>query len=86
MDKAEAMSVLHEIYMACPEFKNSDRNERLDPAIAKISSLPNGFYELRIRCELDDESRGAIKPILEAHKLIMTEAENSIKIFREHLE
>ena len=82
MNKAEAMSVLHEIYMACPEFKNSE--ERIDPTIAKISVLTSGFYELRVKCELDEESREAIKPILEAHKLIMTETDNSIKIFREH--
>ena len=84
MKKTEAMTVLHEIYMVCPEFRNSDNVERLDPALAKISVLPNGFYELRVRCELDDESREAIKPILDAHKLAMTETKDSINIFRPH--
>ena len=82
MDKMEAMTVLDEVYRACPEFRDSNNVERLDPTVARINMLPNGFYELRVKCGLDDESREAIKPILEAHKLVMTETKDSINIFR----
>ena len=81
MKKMEAMTVLNEIYRACPEFRNSNV-ERLDPDLAKIRVLPNGFFELRVKCELNDESRKAIKPILETYKLVMTETKGSVNIFR----
>jgi hypothetical protein len=81
MNKAEALAVLHEIYMACPEFRGSNI-ERIDPNLAKISILQGGLYELRVKCNLDNDSRDIIKPILETHKLEMTETKDSITIYR----
>ena len=84
MKKAEALAVLHEISMLCPELTTSNNAERIDPDRAKISMRPSGSYELRIRCSLNNELREAIQPVVEKHNLEIIEIENSITIFRLH--
>ena len=84
MKKVEALAVLHEIGMLCPELRSSNSVTRIDPNRAKIRMLPTGNYELRIKCSLNSELREAIQPIIEKYKLEMIEVENSITIFRPH--
>ena len=84
LDKAEAITVLREINTVCPEFGYSANFVSIDPDEGKISKDSNGFYKLRIKCDIDVSSKNAIKLILDSHKLEMTETNGLITIYRRH--
>lgn len=76
MDKAEAIGVLREISAVCPEIRDADFVS-LD--YVKVNS--QGFYRLRLRVDLDDQSRTEIKPILDAHNLEMMNTKGLVDIY-----
>jgi hypothetical protein len=81
LDTVEAVDVLREIYAAIPEFGCSANFTSLDPNQVKITQGLRGFYELRIKVNLDSRAREEIVPILRTHKLDMTEKRGSLVIF-----
>ena len=79
LDKAEAIAVLREIFTVRPEF-GSANFVSLDPVNFSINS--KGAYKIRLRVNLDSQSKDAIKPILNAHNLMITETKDWILIYR----
>ena len=77
MDKAEAVAVLREIFILCPELERSDYVS-LDADNGKKNS--KGFYKIRLRVNLDNEEKNAIQPILDVHKLEITQNKDLITI------
>ena len=76
MDRAEALTVLHEIVEECKESVTID-SVSLDNW--PISSLSKGFA-IRINCTLDSASRQCIEPILKKHNLLLKESERFVII------
>lgn len=79
MNKAEAVTLLREIFRVCPNLSRSDFVS-LDPDNVDINS--KGFYKIRLRINMDDEEKATIKPILDAHKLEMTQTKDFTIIYR----
>jgi hypothetical protein len=77
LDKAEAVAVLREIFTLCPELERSDYVS-LDPDNGKKNS--KGFYKIRLRVNLDNEEKNVIQPILDAHKLKITQNKDLVTI------
>jgi hypothetical protein len=76
VNKAEAIVILREIFAVCPEIRFADFVS-LD--YIKVNS--QGFYRLRLRVDLDDQSRTEIKPILNAHNLEMMQTKGLVDIY-----
>ena len=80
MDRVEAVAILHEILevwgesviMTCVS---------IDDASSTVYRNLNIGYEIRMRCDLDNDSRDCIKPILEKHKLGIKEEEGFVIIY-----
>jgi hypothetical protein len=81
IDKAEAIAVLREIFTACPEIGRADFVS-LDPD--NVSAGSEGFYKIRLRVNLDKDSKQAIKSILKRHKLELMETKDLTIICRSH--
>jgi hypothetical protein len=62
VEKAEAIAILREIYTVCPEIGSADF-----VSLDYINVNSQGFYRIRLRVNLDNQSRTVIKPILNAH-------------------
>ncbi len=77
LDKAEAIVVLRKIFAVCPEIGNADFVS-LDPDNANVPS--KGVCKIRLRINLDNQSILTIKPVLDSHKLEMTQTKDSIII------
>jgi len=76
VEKAEVIEILREIYAVCPEIGNADF-----VSVDHINVNSRGFYRVRLRVNLDNQSRIAIKPILDAHKLEMTHSKDLVDIY-----
>ena len=81
MNKSEAIAVLREIFAACPEINHADFVS-LDPD--NLSGNSKGIYMIRLRVNLDRESKEAINAVLDKHKLEMTVTENLVVIHGAH--
>jgi len=81
LNKSEAITVLREILAASPEIGHADFVS-IDPEKGNANS--KGSYLIRLRINLDRESKKAIKAILDNHKLEMTETKDLIVIHRAH--
>jgi len=77
VNKSEAMAVLREILAACPEIGHADFVS-IDPE--NVSVNPKGSYKIRLRINLDRESKEAIKTILDKHNFRMTETKDLVII------
>ncbi len=78
MNKSEALTVLHEIYGVCRESLTISCVS-LDSKSSQI--VPDGrAFQIRLKCELDNQSRRCIKPILQKHRLAMKEEEGFVTI------
>ena len=75
MNKAEAITVLREIFTVCPEIGNADF-----VSVDYINVNSQGVYRIRLRVNLDSQSKTLIKPILDAHKLEMTHTKDLVDI------
>ena len=75
MDRAEALSVLHEIFEAC---KESIVMNSISLDDAQIS--PHQKVKIKINCNLDNASKQCIEPILKKHKLLLKESEAFVTI------
>jgi hypothetical protein len=80
VNKSEAIAVLREIFAACPEINHADFVS-LDPDNLSVNS--KGIYTIRLRVNLDRESKEAIKAVLDKHKLEMTVTKDLVVIHRE---
>jgi hypothetical protein len=69
--RPEAVEVLRDIFAAIGEslVMNSVSLDSNDSALLKGSDR----YEIKIRCNLDNESKNSIRGVLEKHQLEMTE-------------
>lgn len=76
MDKAEAIAILREILAACPEIRDANF-----VSLDYINANSQGFYRLRLRVNLDEQSKNEIKPILDAHKLEMMHTKGLVDIY-----
>ena len=76
MNKAETIAILREIFAVCPEIRDAEF-----VSVDYINMNSRGFYRLRLRVNLNELSRTAIKPILEAHKLEMMHAKGLVDIY-----
>ena len=76
MDKAEAIAVLREIYSVCPQIGNADF-----VSLDYFTVNSKGFFRIRLRVSLDDQSRIEIQPVLDAHKLEMRRARDLVDIY-----
>jgi hypothetical protein len=74
LDRAEALRVLQEILKACKEEIMNATSISID----ETTSPSN--YTVKITSSLDDCSRNQINSILDKHKLVMKESEDSIVI------
>ena len=81
MNKAEAITVLREIFAASPEIGHADFVS-IDPENPSVKS--NVSYMIRLRINLDRKSKEAVKVILDKHKLEMTEIKDLLVIHRVH--
>ena len=82
MNKVEAITVLREIFTMCPEIGRADFVS-LDPD--NVSANPQGFYKIRLRVNLEKNSKQAIKAILNKHKLELMETKDLVVIYRPHV-
>ncbi len=80
MNRAEALKVLHEISDAMQESVLMS-SVSLDSA-PRIQQKPSGFYEIRLRCELDAHCREILHLILDRHGLRMKEEKGMVTIYR----
>jgi len=76
VEKTEVIAVLREIYAVCPEIGNADF-----VSVDYINVNSRGFYRVRLRVKLGNQSETAIKPILDAHKLEMTHKKDLVDIY-----
>jgi hypothetical protein len=65
MNKSKALAVLHEIFDVCKESVIVNH--------VSIDLTFQGNYEIKMKCNLDQQSRQCIKPILEKYKLALKE-------------
>ena len=79
LNKSEAITVLREMFEASPEIGRADFVS-IDPENADSK----GFYLIRLRINLDGESKKAIKAILDKHKLEITETKDLVIIRPAH--
>jgi hypothetical protein len=71
VNRTEALEVLHEIFGACHESVTfSSVSLDLETQIARAG---NGHYVIRMKCDLDRQSKDFLKPLLEKHKLCLKE-------------
>ena len=78
MDKTEAMAILRDVFTVCPEIGNA---EFISLDIDNLSvNLKCYLLRIRLWVDLDGQSRTLIKPILDAHKVQMTQTKNLIII------
>jgi hypothetical protein len=66
----------------CPEIGRADFVS-LDPD--NVSANPQGFYKIRLRVNLEKNSKQTIKAILNKHKLELTETKGLVVIYRPHV-
>jgi hypothetical protein len=78
LNKAEALVVLHEIFDACHESVIIS-SVSLDPE-TQIARDGNGRYVIRMKCDLDSQSKDCLKPLLEKHKACLKENNGYIVI------
>ena len=76
MDKPEAVAILREIFTVCPQI---DYAEFVSVDYINVNS--QGFFRIRLKVNLDDQSKNAIKPILDSHKVEMTQNKDLIDIY-----
>jgi len=76
VDKTEAVAVLREIFSVCPEIDYAEF-----VSLDYINVKSKGFYRIRLRVNLDNQSKTAIKPILDAHKLEVTHHNDLVDIY-----
>ncbi|MGA3290809.1 MAG: hypothetical protein ABSD42_11295 [Candidatus Bathyarchaeia archaeon] len=79
MNKSEALAVLHEIFETCNESLIINCVS-LDPK-PKVSKDPDCAYLIRMKCDLDSNSRSYVQPILDKHKLAMKEENGHVIIY-----
>jgi len=77
LDRNEALAVLHEIHESCRESVTLTCVS-LDARQVQPFGLA---YQIRIKGELDNASRGIIETILEKHKLSMREENGYVIVF-----
>ncbi len=74
MDRTEAIAVLHEILEACSDSVIINSVSVDNPPISATSK----GYQIKIKCNLDSDSRQIIEPILKKHKLFLKESEEFV--------
>ena len=79
MEKAEAIAVLRELFVVCPEigtavFVSLDHH--------KTDLSENRLYKIRLGMNFDNRTKDCISKVLDDHKLKMIETNNSATIFR----
>jgi len=79
VDKAEAINVLREVFVVCPEIGNADFVS-LDPENASENS--SEMYKIRLRIKLDSQLIDCVQKILDARKLKITETKDLVVISR----
>jgi hypothetical protein len=78
MNKAEALVVLHEIRDVLKESVIiSSLSLDCTPQVEHMSKL---FYEIKMKCELDSQSREYLQLVLDRHKLSMKVEKGSVTI------
>jgi len=77
LDKSEAINILRELFSVCPEIGNADF-----VSLDNVKYNSKSICRLRLKVDLDNRSKTAIRPILKAHKLEMKITENLVDIFR----
>ena len=78
MDKTEAIAILKELFVVCPEIGQAVFVS-LDPDI--VDEKANGSCKIRMRIDLDNELRDRIKNFLCVRKLELTETRGLSVIF-----
>jgi hypothetical protein len=82
LDKAEALTVLKELFAACPEIGQACFVS-IDPDRSSVK--PKGSYKIRLGINFDSQHRDSIKKILDTHKLELTEKEDMTIIHSQNL-
>ncbi len=76
MNRAEALTVLHEILEAC--------KETITMNSVSLDNLPDSSqsksYQIKINCTLDSSSKQCIAPILKKHNLLLKESDEFVVI------
>jgi len=80
LNRPEALAVLHEVMSACGELLLSSSCVNLAPN-SQVVRQPVG-YEIRLKCELDSQSRQCLMPLLVAHGLSAQEEKGYVIIFK----
>jgi hypothetical protein len=80
LNKSEALALLHEVNEA---LKNSAVVNCISLDGSQVSHVFTGGYQIRMKCELDSDSRDIIKVIVKRNNLAMKE-ENGFVILNSH--
>ena len=76
MNRTEAVAVLREICTVCPQIGNAEF-----VSVDYINVNSQGFYRIRLKVNLDDQSKNAMKPILDFHNLEMAQTKDLLDIY-----
>jgi hypothetical protein len=79
MNKSEAFSVLHEIQNHLGESILKE-DVRLD-CTPMMQHESDGAYEIRVKCQLNTQSRQILQSISEKHRLLMKEEKGIAVIY-----
>jgi hypothetical protein len=80
MHREEAIKVLYAIHDVCQQFFMSCVS--LDRPSSQITEAPDG-YEIRMKCDVDSNSRKCIKPILDKYNLLLREENGFVILYRQ---
>ncbi len=72
MDKTEAIAVLRELFVACPEIGQA--------VFVSLDPDSKGFCKIRLKINLDSDLKDCFTKILKAHKLEITETKDLLAI------
>ncbi len=70
MDKAEALSVLHEICDLC---RDSVMLTCLSLDSSQVERSAGAGYQIRLKCDLNKAAKECLEPIVEKHNLVLRE-------------
>jgi hypothetical protein len=79
LDKAEAISVLKELFIVCPEIGQAVFVS-LDPV--KTNENAQRLYKIRLGMYLDKQLRDCMENVLAAHKLNIAGGRDLVTIYR----
>ncbi len=79
MNKQNALAVLHEIMHICGE-SLIVQCVSLDNLSSQSAMNGNG-YQIKMKCDLDNDSWGCVKPILKKHNLSIKVADGFVILY-----